>query len=391
MAAPNIEQALISFAKLIALLEGDSGALRWEWFAHPGDETLGSIHDRRPHLRDMLRALIDPNRLNTPDSTIDAIGYAWEPISITSGVGVGVAWNSTGNSLDLALAADAKFTEMVTLAVLAKLFHIKNGSLGGDFGNIKFGGTFPVPDFLKSGTLDGAITLTPAPLPPQIALGVTDKSTPARSRAVTVPTGPPNDVFAWDCARVAIFVIEAWIKQQAQNNGGQFFLRANEHLLPMFGAPVPPPQPIGVFPLFQPTGEDANFAPWMDSVLTLEGGAPGALTFLWHMRALVTGNESGDFIQGSLYFPLVPGPDLGNQPPSFNPVGSTPPDASTPGAWFVIKNPDGQPSVTRLLLELHANNTVWRAPLADANGGTLSRPNVTAQDWVPAAPPPPSI
>ena len=388
MAAPNIEQALISFAKLVALLEGDTGALRWQWFADPGDETLGSIHNRRAHLRDLLRALIDPSRLNTPDRTIDAVGYAWEPISITSGVGVGVAWNTTGDSLDLALAADAEFTEILTLAVLAKLFHIKNGSLGGDFGNIKFGGTFPVPDFLKSGTLDGTITLTPAAQPPQITLGVTDKSAPARSRAITVPTGSPTEVFAWDCARVAIFVVEAWIKQQAQNNAGPFFSRVSEHLLPMFGAP--PPQPIGVFPLFQPTGEAADFEPWMDSVLTLGGGAPGALTFLWHARALVTGNESGDFIQGSLYFPLVSGPDLGSQPPSFNSVGSTPPPASTPGAWFVIKNPDGQPTVTRLLLELHANNTVWRAPLADANGTTLSRPNVSAQDWV-AAPPPSTI
>ncbi len=346
---------------------------------------LGSIHDRRSHLRDLLRALIDPSRLNTPDRTIDAVGYAWEPISITSGVGIGIAWNTTGDSLDLALAADAEFTDILTLAVLAKLFHIKNGSLGGDFGNIKFGGTFPVPDFLKSGTLDGTITLTPAAQPPQITLGVTDKSAPARSRAITVPTGPPTEVFAWDCARVAIFVVEAWIKQQAQNNGGPFFSRASEHLLPMFGAP--PPQPIGVFPLFQPTGEAADFKPWMDSVLTLGGGAPGALTFLWHARALLTGNESGDFIQGSLYFPLVSGPDLGNQPPSFNAVGSTPPPASTPGAWFVIKNPDGQPNVTRLLLELHANNTVWRAPLADANGTTLARPSVSAQDWVAAAPP----
>ena len=180
------------------------------------------IPEHALHLRDLLRALIDPSRLNTPDRTIDAVGYAWEPISITSGVGI---------------------------------------------------------------------------------------------------------------------------------------------------------------------GEAADFKPWMDSVLTLARGAPGALTFLWHARALLTGNESGDFNQGSLYFPLVSGPDLGNQPPSFNAVGSTPPPASTPGAWFVIKNPDGQPNVTRLLLELHANNTVWRAPLADANGTTLARPSVSAQDWVAAAPP----
>jgi len=132
----NVEQALLAFAKLISLLDDSSGAVRWEWFAKPGDETLDNVPAKRRFVGEVLRALLDPNDVG-PAKASSLAGFDWEPFQISNGIGVGFAWNNTdtdANVLNLGLAADAKFTDTVTLAVLARLFHVANKSIGSDLG-----------------------------------------------------------------------------------------------------------------------------------------------------------------------------------------------------------------------------------------------------------------
>ena len=137
-----------------------------------------------------------------------------------------------------------------------------------------------------------------------VGLAATDTQGETRQLDYAQPVVAARTSSARDAGRLAAFVLHAWVRQQAAG-GSEFFTRVNDHLFPMIGDP---PDPIQPFPLVQPMKAVPDFAPWQDSVLSTADGASGALTFLWHLRALLTGVESTDFLSGSMFFPLAAAP-----------------------------------------------------------------------------------
>jgi hypothetical protein len=148
----------------------------------------------------------------------------------------------------------------------------------------------------------------------------------------------------------------------------------------------PQPLPIQPFPLFQQMGQPARFDDWGSSVLNLEDNrGAGALTFLWHLRALLTGNEDDNFIPGSVYFPLVTGQPNGNPPTDIADADNSisyPPPSPAKGAWIGIrkvKNPPNGP--TQLVLDLYdGSGKSASIPLASTDGG-LHRPSISTDEW----------
>ncbi len=171
---------------------------------------------------------------------------------------------------------------------------------------------------------------------------------------MTFPTG----ALPWDVARLATFVFRAWLRQKAmQSQPGppkSFFRRVDDHLFPMLGDPQP--NIIQPFPLFaDPMGGQPNFDAWHGSILTTDANASGALTFLWHLRALITGNASPDILPGSRWFPLIPGPDqpAGTPPPAnFTVTGSYPPDPPAMGAFLGVRESPTVGGATELVVDL---------------------------------------
>ena len=192
------------------------------------------------------------------------------------------------------------------------------GTVTPQLGQVTFAGTFPVPDFLSAGEITGEVgTATNT-------VGLKASRIPADSRQLDYP----NAVIAWDAARLAVFVLKAWIAQRAAANE-EFFRRINDHLFPMMGDPA---GAIAPFPLVAPMKAPPNFDAWRASVLTTDNNAAGALTFLWHLRALLTGNEDPNFLNGSFFFPLSGAPQP--EPPTLaNAGGNYTRPTGTNGAW----------------------------------------------------------
>ena len=144
-----------------------------------------------------------------------------------------------------------------------------------------------------------------------------------------------------------------------------------EHLFPMLGDD--PAEVIDPLPIVDDMGQQADFTEWSDSVLPGED-AGGALTFLWHLRALLTGNEDPEFWPGSMFFPLVDGPSAGSAPTMANAGDDEyPPAAPGPSAWVgVLTDP---PDAFTLVIDLwNAASQQRRIRIAKWNGTTLTRP-----------------
>src|SRR5262249_9879823 len=127
-------------------------------------------------------------------------------------------------------------------------------------------------------------------------------------------SSPGNEsIFAWDCARIALFMLESWIHDKAQPDPKDVFGRIDRHGFPMFGEPASVIKP---FPLFGWANMQQKFepAPWRDSVINFDSSIVGALTFLWHLRALLTGTESLEFLKSSVFMPLVSSGPAGGPP-----------------------------------------------------------------------------
>ena len=183
----------------------------------------------------MIRALLErPSPTGAFDSNAN-----WEPILDTDNVGLGVAW-STAGPLRIGLGAKANIPiggQQITLATLARLLQIA-GTRHAQLGEVTFAGTFPVPDFLSGGEITGEVGTAAN------TVGLKASRTPADSRQLDYP----NTVIAWDAARLAVFVLKAWIAQRAAANE-EFFKRVNDHLFPMMGDPA---GAIAPFPLVAP-------------------------------------------------------------------------------------------------------------------------------------------
>jgi hypothetical protein len=383
MADPDFIQAGLALAKLIALLD-ENGVLRWEWLGDPRGEVLNGIPNNRAQLGHMLRALLGD--ADTKDAPFAAPSLVWAPIKFADDqIGVGFVWDAdTQKPLAIGVGAKADFTfgdKQLDLAVLARLFNITNQRFDSDLGDIFFAGVFPVPDFLQSGSISGGIS--GGAIEPPISLVVQDLRTgPENTRTLAISNNVQGDILAWDHVRIALFVLRAWLHKQAPDSPDpdNFFTRVDRHLFPMFGEPETPQ--IKPFPLFGQSnmGESLDFQPWANSVLTFDNQTAGALTFLWHLRALLTGNDDPKFFEGSAFFPLVGGPK-GNTTapdPAKDTIGAYPPPPGPAGAWFGIVGEvvDGHSGVS-LALDLRAANTnaaPTRIRLAHITPSGITRP-----------------
>lgn len=365
---PNPSEALLAFGKLVAFLDG-KGEVQFAWIGDPLDKSLAAIPAERKRLHDLLQSLIHEG----PTGAAPALplqGLTWEPVNLGADIGIGFAWNNGGTSdpLHLGLGAAASFEvggKTIDLAVLARLIKVQN-DLVSEIPGIVFGGTIPVPDFLHSASLQGEI--------PSVAeiVSLTVEADATNARTLKVPGGE----LAWDSARLVIFVLQAWVRDQT-TGGDNVFDRIDEHLFPMFGDPSG--GPIEPFPLF---GEDnmgtlPNFEPWVDSVLSFDDDAVGALTFLWHFRALLTGVEDSSFFDGSMFFPLAGQPSSGSPPTLSDSLGEL--SEGTDGAFVGVEKDPVDPEESadlQLVIRLQEGGSKLTIPLAKRSGGTLARPNL---------------
>jgi len=373
----DLEQSLIIFGQLIGLLD-QNGVLQWTWFADPKGQILGSATDstigiaaHRQYLGQLIRSLMGGNPGDSDASF--ATGYSWVPLNNGSPIEVGFVWSTGSNpQLQIGFGAQANFTvsgDAVDLAVLAKLLKIGQGTVTPTITDAMFSGKLPAPSFLKSIELDGET------VPPSATAKVTNQAggTGAERDLIysssTVPT-----VFPWDCARMALFILQAWIHQKAATGGDNAFTRIDHHAFAMLGDPV---SAIQAFPLVGANNmqQAPNFTPWENSVLNLGGGASGALEFLWHLRALLTGNENPSFLTGSpsVFMPLVSGALGGSPPTTLGQAAGTynPAAINTAGIWLGIL--DQSPNYS-LVMDVQSGTVgnYLRIPLAQLNSGTLS-------------------
>ena len=375
---PRLQQALLEFGKLIGMMD-DAGSVNFTWFMSPHNNSLNGIANNRDHLSFLLRALLgfpagDPADMLGAD-------LRWEPITIISDkLDAGLLWNNTGNSMRLGVGGRVSLgsgKQHVDLALIARLLSFTpNGNFPNqvdtEFGQFRVAGLLPVPDFLDGAEIGVEINDPAQQDVFHLGLKVT-------ASGENTQFDVPNPEIVWDCARLAILVLRAWV---ASKNGG-FFDRVNNHLFPALGDPAGPIQP---FPLIadQP-GTAPNFDLWKNSIFQFQNNGEGALTFLWHLRALITGSESTDLFSGSFYFPIVGG-ESAQQPqalpgfPGYQTLGEYE-SAQHPNSVFLgVTSPGG--STHALVLDLHnPAGTRKRIEIAKMNG-TFSRPTLpSGNDW----------
>lgn len=365
---PAFDVALVELGHLLGLFK-TSGEVDWRWFGDPVARGFTAIPTERERIGAIVRALLDRS---APTGAF-AAGANWEPVLDTSSVGLGFVWSSSSSPasdpLQIGLGAKANFPlagDQITLAALARLLRIQNQNVSHELGRAALAGTFPVPDFLSAGEL--AAEIAPGtPNPVTIALKAINAQ--AQERQLEYP----NTLIAWDAARFAVFVLRAWIRQRADANDA-FFVRVNDHLWAMMGDPS---GVIAPFPLVAPMKAPASFDAWRGSVLTTNNGASGALTFLWHLRALLTGNKSPSFLDGSFFFPVSGAPQAGSPPTLGNATGNYVRPTGTTGAWVGLLTPPSEPPGTFTVvldLETTAPPATCRIPLARFDGANFTRP-----------------
>jgi hypothetical protein len=385
----NVADALIALGKLLGFFEGsgsNEGTVRWVWFGDPVGQGLSAMPEQREHIGTMLRALLE--RAEPAGAFAGPSGAPasnWEPLLEIAEIGgkFGIVWTTVDSGpLVIGLGAKAEDIggEPVDLAVLAKVLRIAEDTATGEneaqhaLGEVGFSGTFPVPEFLTAGSLGGSV---------DAGAGAVDVDLTAvaaagqRVLSYQIPDSPTPQILGWDAARLLVFVLKAFAAHRAQEAAGaekEFFERVVEHLFPMFGDP---PNPIAPFPILaDEEGQVPQFDPWLDSVLPGGDDAAGALTFLWHLRALITDNEDPSFFNGSYYFPLVaPSGTSGVGPPVLQDGvdGQWPPSAA--GAYVGITT--APPTYTLVIELFDADGENIQVPLAQWNGSTLVRPPFT--------------
>ena len=352
---PKFEVALLSFGKLIGFMDTD-GVFNFTWFGDPKGNSFKGIAANREQIGQILRALLDRDASDSP-SFDAAAGLRWEALSPFSGADVGFIWNEdTADPLQIGLGARTEIPisdKELALSVLARLLKITSlGDVSAELGKIRFAGSFPVPDFLQSASLageyDDGLTFT---------LTAADSNGNRVLSLATPLTAPATAALPWDAARLATFVLRAWLRQQAAESPvgppKNFFRRVDDHFFPMLGDP---PSVIHPFPLLaDPMGTVPSFDEWQGSILTTDANAGGALTFLWHLRALVTGNTSPNVLPGSRWLALVAGPEqpAGTPPPpGFQVTGTYPPAPPAVGAWLGVRESPTVPGATELVIDL---------------------------------------
>jgi hypothetical protein len=361
---PNPMQALLALGELIAFLD-DKGVVQFAWLGDPLNKSLDAMPGQRALLHPLLQNLI---RDNAPveEHAFPLSGMAWEPVNLGENIGVGFAWNTeAGDPLRIGLGAVSSVSpggKLVDLAVLARLIRINNGKLTTEVPGFVFGGSIPVPDFLHSAVLSGEV-----PDPMEVKLTVDADATNERSRSLTLS----SDHLAWDVARLAVFILQSWVRAQT----GDPFDRLNRHLFPMMGDTSDVIEP---FPLFgaENMGKEPNFDPWVSSVISLDDEAAGALTFLWHLRALLTDNEDPTFLGGSIFMPLVQSSTGEGRKPERDKDAAGLLTEDHTGTFVGVEEEDQGEGNLRLVIRLQNGSSRFTIPLAENSSGSLVRPDL---------------
>ena len=372
----NVGVALTKFGNLIGLLD-DSGSVDWLWLTDPLGNTSKQMSARRDDMAKLFAALQEPDGTNI--DTVDPNDFNdqhWRPLSIGP-MQVGVVWNKVPTDpLHLGLGAMYPRTDGakgLSASLLMRLLQVAP-SLSPELGRILLSADLTLDNAtLHEIKLDAGFDPSLA-----IALELTNATDEKKKLAL-----PPTTTLPWDATRLAAFLTKSWIAakslaDQQANVKDSFFLRMDKHFFPMLGdsaTAIKPMTPVDA------TGQPAEFKAWTDSVLTTSS-ADGALLLLWHLRALITGNESGTLFGGSTYLPLLApaGPaEIKGQTPSFVSSATTYTQtvaAGGTGVWLGIREIAGGTEVA-LDFRPGGGGAVETIALAQRVNGNLIRPTAT--------------
>ena len=348
--------AFVSLAHLLGLLD-KSGGPNWAFFGDPGTAVLGGLSGDREHLGKLQLALLgetgDADAFSRADS-----GLEWVPLVVEGSFNAGFVWNAS-EELRVGVGATVGVGDDVDLTLLARLATILDIKVGDkvthelehELGQLEFSAAFKVEDdfFLSGGALTATIDPDADPAF-GFVLSVEAGSRSASLDFVASPSVP------WDAGRLATFVLREWVRDAALSADASGAIKGiDAHLFAMLGdSSANGGSPIAPVPLLEPTGTAAPGSPfianWLDSLLGADvTGAPGPLTFLWHARALLTGNNDPTFLDGSSYLKLVgPVTDTSATPPEFTTDGNI--AEADDGAYIGFTGPDGAPDKLVLLL-----------------------------------------
>ncbi len=389
----DFSAALTQFGELIGLLEND-GSLQWLWLLSPFKNTLTGMGANREHLAGLFAAL-QGDGSDSKTTTAEAFDdkQNWKPFTV-GGVKAGFVWNKmpdgkTNDPLHLGIGAGFRPADPQTGpsgTLLLRLVRI-DSSISPEWRQVVLTGSLPVEsDALLRVDLQTGFD-------PDFGLHLKltkDKSTKELALPSTASTA------AWDATRLGAFLLRSWVAADAKKDAAQpnsnkdsFALRMDKHFFPLLGstdsvikAPLPP---------LDDTGSAPDFKPWAGIVLPSSlSSSDGALHALWHLRALITGNEDSTFFGGSVYLPvLVPqSPSSNTDQPTLTTITQKYVDAAAkagPGVWVGVREP--QAGTKELVLEFRlpakgadGKSKVERISLVQWDGNTVQRPNVQIND-----------
>jgi hypothetical protein len=366
---PDPGKTLVDLGTLLGLLSDPDGNFEFSWFASPGPEqnSLEAIYTHPEHLGTLVKDL-------TPASDIKPLlnGTGSASFFNAGRVEVGLAWTEPqDNCTKIGIAATLSKEELGKLVASGWLIKILNGQtyqLASDLGDAEIKGTLELskpPDKPLIRFLDSITVNVAFPNPEQsndTSLTITGTQ-PDTTVVKTFKLKGAQPV--WDPIRAAIFVLDQWVRYQAAQPGADpqgFFVRVSRHLLPMLGDQIEPLNPIQPLQPFQPPGADpgSGFTTWVDSINPAKN-TNGALRFLWHLRALTTGNEDPRLFSGSsVFIPLdipqyVPAYASGAlpEPPTFPPnVPPQPPQLDSDGNYLGLINATNVGEINCVLREV---------------------------------------
>lgn len=367
---PDFPLALISLGKWIGLMN-QLGVIQWAWLGEPKTNTFKSLLDNRDQLGSFLQALLGDSPVS-PYFDPKTKKLRWKALELGPAQ-IGLIWNETTTE-----PLQISFGGLVNLPIASEPFDLMARMLkftaaeevASEFGKFVFSAGLPVPSFLQSASLGGEYDSN-------LSLNLTVSDSQG-SRELKIPSNP----LPWNIARIGAFVLHAWLKKKAEDSPlgppKNFFRRVDEHLFPMLGDPE---SVIKAFPLFANSMGAPDFKPWLDSIVPSDpANTSGTLTFLWHLRALITGNTSPNVVGGSTWFPLIGGQEGLPTPGAGEFALSDPPDPSAPSAWLGVITPQAGP--IQLVVELRngqpAPQGVKTIILFQRNGNSLEQPPLSA-------------
>jgi hypothetical protein len=374
----NLAAAAVDLLKLIGLLDDTNSSVQWQWFKNPASLVRNIGAAPTSDLDKFYHDLTD-HQLGSPWSPTSQLSEVhWVPFG--NGVSVGPAWRGGQSTAGLLLGVGGSIgLGDLQLTLVASIVDGDSQGLHFSAGTVGFDGSLPHPGFLASAAISGSVGLSS----PTGRLTVVSASANQQPIALT----PSSPYFFWDILRMATYILRAWLDSMSPNlPNSSLVSRLDRHVPAMLGAPADnPANPIQPMPLFEgmQVVPDPAFHSWVASLTSTDNNAAGPLAFLWHLRALLTGNESPKFLQGSYHFPFNLQPESGVSGPPTLLDGQEGLALPTTGFWFAL-NTDQSPAT--LALVFGGSNGPQYVPLArSAEQGSL-RPVSTVEPGLPQGP-----